>query len=183
MGAEASVLTNDEISQLQAESELSAEEIEKLWNSFSVLDKDASGGLTGDEFLQIPNFSMNPLRQRLLSLLDKNHDESVDFEEFVRVFSIFSPRADPEDKLRFCFSVYDVDNDGYISNGELFQVLKMMVGNNLGDIELQQMVDKTIELADTQNVGKVCYEDFCNLLQRVPNKVTTVVTEKMEVRL
>lgn len=24
-----------------------------------------------------------------------------------------------------------MDNDGFISNGELFQVLKMMVGNNL----------------------------------------------------
>lgn len=27
--------------------------------------------------------------------------------------------------------VYDVDRDGFISNGELFLVLKMMVGNNL----------------------------------------------------
>lgn len=29
------------------------------------------------------------------------------------------------------FKVYDIDRDGYISNGELFLVLKMMVGNNL----------------------------------------------------
>jgi Ca2+-binding EF-hand superfamily protein len=29
------------------------------------------------------------------------------------------------------FKVYDVDRDGFISNGELFLVLKMMVGNNL----------------------------------------------------
>ena len=29
------------------------------------------------------------------------------------------------------FKVYDMDRDGYISNGELFIVLKMMVGNNL----------------------------------------------------
>ena len=29
------------------------------------------------------------------------------------------------------FKVYDMDRDGYISNGELFLVLKMMVGNNL----------------------------------------------------
>lgn len=27
--------------------------------------------------------------------------------------------------------MYDVDRDGYISNGELYLVLKMMVGNNL----------------------------------------------------
>ncbi len=28
---------------------------------------------------------------------------------------------DPEKKLEFLFRVYDVDRDGYISNGELFQ--------------------------------------------------------------
>ena len=33
--------------------------------------------------------------------------------------------------LLVAFKVYDVDRDGYISNGELFLVLKMMVGNNL----------------------------------------------------
>jgi Ca2+-binding EF-hand superfamily protein len=36
-----------------------------------------------------------------------------------------------------------MDNDGYISIGELYQVLKMMVGNNL-----QQIVDKTILMND-----------------------------------
>ena len=41
-----------------------------------------------------------------------------------------------------------MDGDGYISNGELFQVLKMMVGSNLKDTQLQQIVDKTILFAD-----------------------------------
>lgn len=38
------------------------------------------------------------------------------------------------------FKVYDMDRDGYISNGELFIVLKMMVGNNLKDQQLQQVI-------------------------------------------
>jgi Ca2+-binding EF-hand superfamily protein len=29
------------------------------------------------------------------------------------------------------FKVYDMDRDGFISNGELYLVLKQMVGNNL----------------------------------------------------
>ena len=41
-----------------------------------------------------------------------------------------------------------MDNDGFISNGELFQVLKMMVGNNMKDSQLQQIVDKTIIMYD-----------------------------------
>lgn len=50
--------------------------------------------------------------------------------------------------LIVAFKVYDMDRDGLISNGELFLVLKMMVGNNLKDQQLQQIVDKTIMEAD-----------------------------------
>ncbi len=55
------------------------------------------------------------------------------------------------------FKIYDMDRDGYISNGELFQVLKMMVGNNLKDAQLQQIVDKTIIYADKDNDGKISF--------------------------
>lgn len=56
--------------------------------------------------------------------------------------------TDDEKKLLFAFNIYDVDKDGFISNGELFTVLKMMVGNNLTDLQLQQLVDRTIIKAD-----------------------------------
>lgn len=77
---------------------------------------------------------------------------TVDFQEFVGGLSAFSSRGGREEKLRcsfplpppcptlanrpllgpaVAFKVYDVDRDGFISNGELFLVLKMMVGNNL----------------------------------------------------
>ena len=56
-----------------------------------------------------------------------------------------------------------MDKDGYISNGELFQVLKMMVGNNLKDAQLQQIVDKTVIHADTDGDGKISFEEFCSV--------------------
>lgn len=42
--------------------------------------------------------------------------------EFIQGVSQFSVKGDKESKLRFAFRIYDMDNDGYISNGELFQV-------------------------------------------------------------
>ena len=60
--------------------------------------------------------------------------------------------------------IYDIDNDGYISNGELFQVLKMMVGSNLKDTQLQQIVDKTILFADKDEDGKINFEEFCEVV-------------------
>jgi len=59
------------------------------------------------------------------------------------------------------FKIYDIDRDGYISNGELFQVLKMMVGNNLKDGQLQQIVDKTIIYSDKDGDGRISYDEFC----------------------
>ena len=61
------------------------------------------------------------------------------------------------------FRIYDIDQDGYISNGELFQVLKTMVGNNLTEKQLQEIVDKTILYADKDGDGKISYEEFCDV--------------------
>ena len=66
--------------------------------------------------------------------------------------------------LVYICRIYDMDNDGYISNGELFQVLKMMVGSNLKDTQLQQIVDKTILFADKDEDGKINFEEFCEVV-------------------
>lgn len=74
-----------------------------------------------------------------------------------------SAGASHEEKLRFAFQIYDINQDGYISNGELFTVLKMMVGNNLNDVQLQQLVDRTIIKADEDFDGKISFEEFCKV--------------------
>ena len=53
--------------------------------------------------------------------------------------------------------MYDLDGDGYISNGELFTVLKMMVGSNLTEVQLQQLVDRSIIKADEDFDGKISF--------------------------
>lgn len=58
-------------------------------------------------------------------------------EEIVKTSYDVSSRSVPnsgwvaDTTVSVAFKVYDVDRDGFISNGELFLVLKMMVGSNL----------------------------------------------------
>lgn len=97
------------------------------------------------------------------------------------------------------FRIYDMDCDGYISNGELYQVckvvgkfppiatvadglvtvttqvLKMMVGNNLKEAQLQQIVDKTIMYSDHDGDGKISFDEFVQVIGH------TDVEEKMVV--
>lgn len=39
----------------------------------------------------------------------------------------------------------------------------MMVGNNLKDTQLQQIVDKTILFHDKDGDGKISFEEFCDV--------------------
>lgn len=39
----------------------------------------------------------------------------------------------------------------------------MMVGSNLKDTQLQQIVDKTILFADKDEDGKINFEEFCSV--------------------
>jgi len=40
-----------------------------------------------------------------------------------------------------------------------------MVGNNLNDVQLQQLVDRTIIKADTDFDGKISFEEFCMMVK------------------
>lgn len=101
--------------------------------------QDNSGTIERDEFLALPQISSNPLATRMIAIFDEDGGGDVDFQEFVSGLSAFSAKGNKQEKLRFAFRVYDIDRDGYISNGELFIVLKMMVGSNLKDQQLQQV--------------------------------------------
>lgn len=146
--------------------------------------QDNSGTIERDEFLALPQISSNPLATRMIAIFDEDGGGDVDFQEFVSGLSAFSSKGNKEEKLRFAFRVYDIDRDGFISNGELFIVLKMMVGSNLKDQQLQQVyrkpsthqefesmlirsqiVDKTIMEADLDRDGKISFEEFTKMVE------------------
>ncbi|KAI0434665.1 calcineurin, beta subunit [Xylaria sp. FL1042] len=141
------------------------EEVERLKKRFMKLDKDQNGTIERDEFLMLPQISSNPLATRLIAIFDEDGGGDVDFQEFVSGLSAFSSKGNKEQKLQFAFKVYDIDRDGYISNGELFIVLKMMVGSNLKDQQLQQIVDKTIMEADLDKDGKISFYEFTKMVE------------------
>jgi len=52
----------------------------------------------------------------------------------------------------------------------------MMVGNNLSDIQLQQIVDKTILEGDDDKDGKISYDEFKKMITNIDE-----IEEKMTV--
>merc|ERR1711976_1108106 len=70
-------------------------------------------------------FSMTDdiLMDRVFKAFDKDNDSVVNAEEWVTGLSTFL-RGNLEERTKFCFDVYDLNSDGYISREEMFHMLK-----------------------------------------------------------
>jgi serine/threonine-protein phosphatase 2B regulatory subunit len=115
-----------------------ADEIRRLGKRFKKLDLDNSGALSIDEFMSLPELQQNPLVQRVIDIFDADGNGEVDFKEFIHGVSQFSVKGDKLSKLKFAFRIYDMDNDGFISNGELFQVSNGIWWNDRGKRERER---------------------------------------------
>ncbi len=150
-------------------SQVTQEELVRLFRKFRKLDTDKSGSLSAEEFMAIPELEHNPLVRRVVSTFDANRSGEVDFIEFIQALTIFAKppgeKAAEEEKFRFTFKLYDVDSDGFISNADLFQILKAMVGSNLNEVQLQQLVDRTMRQGDKDLDGKLSYEEFLGMVK------------------
>ena len=74
--------------------------------------------------------------------------------------SALTSDAKLEEKQKIVFQIYVMNGDGVISNGDLFNCLKMLVGDNLTGIQIQQLSDKTMIAADKGIDGKISYGEF-----------------------
>eukprot|EP00455_Lapot_gusevi_P023977 TRINITY_DN2488_c0_g1_i1.p1 TRINITY_DN2488_c0_g1~~TRINITY_DN2488_c0_g1_i1.p1 ORF type:complete len:177 (-),score=55.00 TRINITY_DN2488_c0_g1_i1:288-818(-) len=157
-------LTNEEIAAARASSIFQENELRRLHRRFRKLDTDGSGTLTLNEFQAIQGLENNPLVKRVIDIFDTDVSGSVDFAEFISALSIFANTEQKAEKLRFAFKIYDVNNDGFISNGDLYRILKTMVGDNLDDTQLQQLVDRTIYQGDLDRDGKLSFEEFARMV-------------------
>ncbi|KAJ6236940.1 protein phosphatase 3 regulatory subunit b alpha isoform type 1 [Anaeramoeba flamelloides] len=159
-------LTQEDLEELQEMSNFNQKQIRRLYKRFKRLDKDGSGSITLDEFYSIPELVMNPLNIRVIGLFDPECEDvekvSVNFKQFLKTLSVFSPNGSKEDKLKYAFKVYDIAGDDLIDEHELFSLLKLMVGESIKTHEILYIVEKVIEEVDTTMDGCISFKEFCN---------------------
>jgi len=129
-------------------------------------------GLDFDIFTEIMNnvasnwdTSIIPLQQ-LFTAFDKNGDESIDFEELISTL-VTLYNGTVEEKMKICFSCWDLNHDCIITVDEFEALCKQF------KIPFAEIAPKLSEQA--RNFG-VSIEEFTDTIIPWTNVITTVLT-------
>ncbi|XP_039561422.1 EF-hand calcium-binding domain-containing protein 1 isoform X2 [Passer montanus] len=99
----------------------------------------------------------------VFSTFDKDNTGSITVEEWVEGLAVLL-RGTLEEKMKYCFAVYDLNGDGYISKEEMFQMLKQSLLIQPADEEPDEGVKDLVEIAlkkmDYDHDGKLSFTDF-----------------------
>ncbi|XP_040577434.1 frequenin-2 [Lepeophtheirus salmonis] len=168
MGKSNSKLKQETLNRLLAETYFTEKEIKQWHKGFL---KDCPNGLlTEHGFIKIytqffPNGDPTKFASLVFRVFDENQDGSIEFEEFIRALSVTS-RGNLDEKLHWAFRLYDVDNDGYITRQEMYNIVDaiyQMVGQqpvNEDENTPQKRVEKIFDQMDKNGDDKLTIEEF-----------------------
>mmetsp|Transcript_2650 Transcript_2650/g.3541 ORF Transcript_2650/g.3541 Transcript_2650/m.3541 type:complete len:229 (+) Transcript_2650:114-800(+) len=199
------------VKRLQEQTNFDKVEVGKLYETFlslsnggkQPLDKELfKAGLGKLESCGLKNLDDTPFVDRLFSLLDINHDGTVDLQEFITGLSLLC-KGSVEDKLELSFKAYDLDGNGFISKDELaamfksawiagFRALCATHGNEELSMEdlnefSEEMAtlfaDNAFDTLDTNGDGQLSFEEFKEFALAEPKITATLNGFKKEVNI
>ncbi|XP_053190079.1 calaxin [Scomber japonicus] len=99
---------------------------------------------------------------------DKDNDGFISMKEWIEGLSVFL-RGTLDEKIKYCFHVYDLNGDNYISREEMFHMLK----NSLirqpteedPDEGIKDLVEITLKKMDHDHDGRLSFADFENAVR------------------
>ncbi|XP_053123430.1 calcineurin B homologous protein 2-like [Hemicordylus capensis] len=187
MGAQHSqAFTIPEQEEIMRETGFSQANVLRLYQRFQALDKDEKGYLSKDDLICIGELAVNPIGDRIINAFFKDGTEAADFRTFANVLAHFRPVEGPGssesvnsrfNKLKFAFQLYDQDKDGKISRAEMLQVLRMMIGIQVTDEQLECITDRTIQEADKDGDDAISFEEFTKSVEKLN------IEQKMSLRI
>lgn len=144
-----------EFTKISRKLNLKWDNVRKQLDCFATIASKSKGGRIGiEEFAEHLKLPVSPPLREVFALFDRNGDGTIDFREYVIGLVILCSPANTEETVRFAFKMFDIDEDGYITEDEFSSLLRSAF--SLHDLDVSQLF-KTI---DVNGDGKISYETF-----------------------
>nr|XP_012147160.1 PREDICTED: Kv channel-interacting protein 4 [Megachile rotundata] len=116
----------------------------------------------------------------VFNTLDQDHSGILSFEDFVTGLSILS-RGSIDEKLRWTFSLYDINGDGCITREEMtdivtavYELMGKFADPNLDHAGVREKVDRMFQKMDGNKDGVVTLSEFLEACQADPDISTSM---------
>ncbi|XP_050536858.1 calaxin isoform X2 [Daktulosphaira vitifoliae] len=103
------------------------------------------------------------LTDRIFCFFDHRNDGVIHEDEWVSGLSVLL-RGTQEERIKYTFTIYDLNNDGFISREEIFNLLRNCLVKHPQDEDPDEGVKELVEIVlkkmDRDNDAKLSFEDF-----------------------
>lgn len=116
----------------------------------------------------------NPFKERICMVFSTSPTrDSLSFEDFLDLLSVFSDTATPDIKSHYAFRIFDFDDDGTLDREDLSQLVNCLTGEGedtrLSASEMKQLIDNILEESDIDRDGTINLSEFQHVISRSPD--------------
>ncbi|OCF75769.1 calcium-binding protein NCS-1 [Kwoniella mangroviensis CBS 8886] len=186
MGKSQSKLSADDLADLQKNTYFDKKELQQWYKGF--LKDCPSGQLNKEEFKKIykqffPFGDPSQFADYVFNVFDEDKSGTIEFKEFICALSVTS-RGRLDEKLKWAFQLYDINQDGFITYDEMLQIVRSIYKMTGQMVQLpededtpEKRVDKIFRNMDLNKDAKLTYEEFKEGSKQDPTIVQTVRDE------
>ncbi|XP_045536039.1 Kv channel-interacting protein 4, partial [Papilio machaon] len=166
----------DSIAALRRATRFTEPELKRLYRGFKaecptgVVREDTFKHIYSQFFPQGANTAQ--YAHYVFNTLDQDRSGLLSFEEFVTGLSILS-RGTLEEKLRWTFSLYDINGDGYITKEEMteivtaiYDLMGKIVEPMIDDDAVREKVERLFQKMDLNRDGVLTLDEFLDCCLR-----------------
>lgn len=183
MGGGSSIFTKQELEDYQELTYFTKKEIHHVFKRFKSLvfeDDDDEKEVTkhtklsSDELFNLPELMVNPFKDRIVRVFSSSTDDSMTFEDFLDMMSVFCDHAPLSIKIEYAFRIYDFDEDETIGREDLKQMIDRLTGEKtLGESDMEQLINSIMDEADLDNDDALSFAEFEHVMTKNPEFVTS----------
>ncbi|XP_054168512.1 Kv channel-interacting protein 4-like [Oppia nitens] len=159
----------ESLGELQKCTKFSKRQIQVMYRTFK---QDCPSGLLQEETFRdifmrfFPYGNVNQYAHYVFKTFNQNRNEAISFKDFLQWLSLLC-HGSADEKLKWAFRLYDINNDGYITRKELSEILcaiYALIGRRtyplIDERTLSDHCDRTFQKLDANRDGVVTFEEF-----------------------